>query len=64
MELMLIIMDVRLDDDLDGVPDYLDQCPGTLPGVQVDDKGCELVIVLPTPEANSGQLILKFRNEF
>ncbi len=30
------------DSDLDGVPDKLDQCPGTPPGARVDSKGCPL----------------------
>lgn len=32
--------DCVTDSDGDGVPDNLDQCPGTPPGTQVDDKGC------------------------
>ena len=31
-----------LDTDKDGVPDYLDKCPGTPEGVQVDKDGCPL----------------------
>jgi OOP family OmpA-OmpF porin len=31
-----------LDEDGDGVPDYLDRCPGTPPGVAVDSVGCPL----------------------
>jgi outer membrane protein OmpA-like peptidoglycan-associated protein len=30
------------DSDHDGVPDYLDKCPGTPPGVKVDAFGCPL----------------------
>ena len=30
------------DEDGDGVPDRKDECPGTPPGVQVDEKGCPL----------------------
>ncbi|MBS0400213.1 MAG: OmpA family protein [Proteobacteria bacterium] len=30
------------DSDHDGVPDTIDQCPNTPPGVKVDAKGCEL----------------------
>ena len=30
------------DSDNDGVPDYLDMCPGTPPGVKVDAFGCPL----------------------
>jgi OOP family OmpA-OmpF porin len=29
-----------LDSDGDGVPDYLDQCPGTPKGAKVDSRGC------------------------
>ena len=32
----------ELDSDGDGVPDYIDQCPGTPKGVQVDGRGCPL----------------------
>lgn len=32
--------DCQVDSDGDGVPDHLDQCPGTPPGVKVDDTGC------------------------
>ena len=31
---------VEKDSDQDGVPDYLDKCPGTPPGVGVDQDGC------------------------
>jgi OOP family OmpA-OmpF porin len=31
-----------LDSDGDGVPDYIDKCPGTPRGVQVDEWGCPL----------------------
>ena len=31
-----------MDSDKDGVPDYLDQCPNTLPGVEIDTVGCPL----------------------
>ncbi|EPC04322.1 flagellar motor protein MotB [Litchfieldella anticariensis FP35 = DSM 16096] len=31
-----------LDSDGDGVPDYLDQCPGTPAGVEVNAQGCPL----------------------
>jgi len=30
------------DSDGDGVPDNLDQCPGTPPGTKVDEKGCPI----------------------
>ena len=32
--------DCVTDSDGDGVPDNLDQCPGTPPGTKVDEKGC------------------------
>ena len=32
--------DARLDTDGDGVPDYLDECPDTPKGVEVDEHGC------------------------
>jgi OOP family OmpA-OmpF porin len=31
-----------VDSDHDGVPDYLDKCPGTPPGLKVDAEGCEI----------------------
>ncbi|MDP2268490.1 MAG: OmpA family protein, partial [Deltaproteobacteria bacterium] len=31
-----------VDSDKDGVPDYLDKCPGTPAGVKVDKNGCPL----------------------
>jgi OOP family OmpA-OmpF porin len=31
-----------IDSDVDGVPDYLDKCPGTPAGVKVDNNGCPL----------------------
>jgi OOP family OmpA-OmpF porin len=38
------VVDVFLypDDDADGVPNHLDDCPGTPKGVKVDAKGCPL----------------------
>ena len=33
-------VDMNADSDHDGVPDYLDKCPGTLRGVRVDKDGC------------------------
>ncbi|MFW6181596.1 MAG: OmpA family protein [Spirochaetota bacterium] len=34
------VVRVVRDSDGDGVPDHLDQCPDTPPGVRVDEKGC------------------------
>ena len=34
-----------LDDDGDGVPNEVDECPGTDPGVEVDEVGCESIQV-------------------
>ena len=39
------------DSDKDGVPDYLDECPGTPAGLKVDVSGCPLTVL--TPEAVS-----------
>ncbi len=39
------------DSDGDGVPDDLDQCPGTPAGTQVDEKGCPLAPPCETPRA-------------
>ncbi|MBU1172731.1 MAG: thrombospondin type 3 repeat-containing protein [Proteobacteria bacterium] len=36
-------IDETTDSDHDGVPDYLDQCPGTPKGAVIDDRGCWLV---------------------
>lgn len=36
------VVQAPLDSDGDGVPDNLDQCPGTPAGVAVDSKGCPL----------------------
>ncbi|MDA8140424.1 MAG: OmpA family protein [Desulfobacteraceae bacterium] len=33
-----------LDSDKDGVPDDRDKCPGTPPGIKVEDNGCPLAI--------------------
>jgi hypothetical protein len=35
------------DSDHDGVPDYLDQCPGTPPGSVVDAQGCSIEQLCP-----------------
>ncbi len=47
-----------LDSDSDGVNDCLDQCPGTISGSKVDDKGCALSVELKgvTFEYNSARL--------
>ena len=47
-----------LDSDSDGVNDCLDQCPGTITGSKVDDKGCALSVELKgvTFEYNSARL--------
>ena len=41
-----------LDDDNDGVPNDIDQCPNTPAGVVVDERGCEKVIVLRDLDVN------------
>ena len=38
-----------LDTDGDGVPDTLDQCPGTVAGTTVDTSGCPVQSTLPPP---------------
>lgn len=38
-----------LDSDGDGVPDYMDKCPDTPRGVEVDKDGCPLPVVAPAP---------------
>lgn len=35
------------DSDRDGVPDYLDRCPDTPPGLAVDQKGCPVLFSFP-----------------
>ena len=39
------------DSDGDGVPDYMDKCPDTPTGTQVDKDGCPLPVAKPEPEA-------------
>lgn len=38
-----LIANTWADSDGDGVPDPRDACPGTPPGVPVDERGCELI---------------------
>lgn len=47
-----------MDSDSDGVNDCLDQCPGTITGSKVDDKGCAISVELKgvTFEYNSARL--------
>jgi OOP family OmpA-OmpF porin len=47
-----------LDSDGDGVPDHLDQCPGTPPGTRVDSVGC------PLPVAEVASIKLKVNFDF
>jgi OOP family OmpA-OmpF porin len=47
---------VDLDSDGDGVPDSLDQCPNTPPGMKVDRVGCPVAI----PEKVSITLLVEF----
>jgi OmpA-OmpF porin, OOP family len=42
------------DTDGDGVPDSVDKCPGTLPGVKVDKHGCPEVKEVPKPVDGDG----------
>jgi len=41
-----------IDSDGDGVPDDADLCPGTAPGVEVDDKGCPKEMPKPAVSGN------------
>jgi hypothetical protein len=47
------------DEDNDGVPDSLDQCPGTPPGAIVDEDGCSIDQLVPCdgPWKNHGQYV-------
>ena len=47
---------VELDSDGDGVPDSLDQCPNTPPGIKVDRVGCPVAL----PEKVSIHLLVQF----
>jgi hypothetical protein len=42
------------DEDLDGVPDSADQCPGTPAGAIVDDHGCSIAQLAPCSGPASG----------
>lgn len=46
-----------LDTDSDGIPDYVDQCPGTLAGSLVNSNGCSIADLCPCegPWKNHGQ---------
>jgi OOP family OmpA-OmpF porin len=51
------------------VEDYLDQCPETLPGKQVDEKGCEIFIAPPDtlaikPQTGIIQVVLSSETSF
>lgn len=42
-----------VDSDRDGVPDTTDRCPGTIPGVKVDEVGCPL----PPPDSDADGVV-------
>jgi OOP family OmpA-OmpF porin len=44
-----------VDSDCDGVPDYLDKCPGTPWGVEVDKDGCPTGITAPAVPTPANQ---------
>jgi outer membrane protein OmpA-like peptidoglycan-associated protein len=46
--------DCDVDSDGDGVPDRLDQCPGTPPGTKVDAAGCPIAVVAPQDTDGDG----------
>jgi len=46
-----------LDADLDGVPDALDQCPGTPPGTTVNAFGCPVEPPPPPPACGNSDLV-------
>lgn len=57
------------DADGDGVPDSLDRCPGTAPGVVVNEAGCSIDQIVPCdrPWKNHGQyvaVVTKVANDF
>ena len=39
------VITISADQDSDGIPDNLDQCPNTTVGVKVDFKGCEIFLL-------------------
>lgn len=44
-EITLLILDITpIDSDDDGVGDFFDQCPGTIPGAPVDSNGCPIIV--------------------
>lgn len=43
---LVVIEDVVVDSDGDGVPDHLDACPGTPPNTVVDARGCPVQVNL------------------
>jgi hypothetical protein len=43
------------DEDRDGVPDAVDKCPGTPPGLAVDEHGCSLIALTTRPESVAGE---------
>jgi hypothetical protein len=49
----------EVDEDNDGIPDSLDQCPGTPPGAIVNAEGCSLDQLVPCegPWRNHGQYV-------
>ncbi len=46
-----VVPPVSADDDKDGVPDDLDQCPGTLADAAIDDRGCTQTTTPTEPAA-------------
>lgn len=55
---------IPVDSDADGVPDYLDQCQGTLPDMLVNRDGCSLDQLVPCdgPWKNHGQFEKAFKD--
>lgn len=48
----VVIPPEPVDSDGDGVNDDVDQCPGTIQGVEVDADGCEVVVVPPDADGD------------